>query len=110
MKKIYNLIGLAYKAGKASSGSMAVKESLGQGKACLLIICSDIAGNTKAELIKNGEKTKTPWIMAGSKYELGSCIGKSHRVAITINDMGFAQALLKESETAGLEIKCAGVV
>lgn len=110
MSKIFSLIGLAQRAGKVSNGSMAAKTSLIKKKAFLLVMSNDIADNTKAELVKSGEKTRIPWIMIGSKYELGNSVGKAYRVAITINDFGIAQAILKEYKSAGLDVNSMGVV
>jgi ribosomal protein L7Ae-like RNA K-turn-binding protein len=110
LNKIFNLIGLAKKAGKVSNGTIAAKESLNKGKAYLLVMSNDIASNTKEELLKYVEKKKTPWIIVGSKYELGNSVGKEYRVAVTINDFGIAQALIKESECIGLNVNSVGVV
>lgn len=110
MNKILSLIGLAKKAGKVSNGTMAARTSLIKRKAFLLVMSNDIAINTKADLLKDGEKNNTPWIMIGDKYELGNSVGKAYRVAITINDYGMAQAILEELKTAGLSANSMGVV
>ena len=110
MKKVLSLIGLAKKAGKVSNGTMAARTSLIKRKAFLLVMSNDIAINTKADLLKDGEKTNTPWIIIGDKYELGNSVGKAYRVAITINDYGMAQAILEELKTAGLSANSMGVV
>jgi ribosomal protein L7Ae-like RNA K-turn-binding protein len=94
-KNIYQLIGLACKAGQVSSGSMAAKNSLLRRRAFLLIVSQDISERTKDELVSSSEKRDVPWLILGDKYRLGAHVGKAYRVALTINDRGFAHAILK---------------
>lgn len=110
MKKVYSLIGFAQKAGKTSSGAQAAKTSLLRRRACLLIISSDIAENTKASLLSTCEKQKIPWLVFSDKYSLGTCVGKAYRVAITINDPGMAETIIETVKSAGEEHKTMGVV
>lgn len=110
MKEIYNLIGLAHRAGKASAGTMAAKTSLLRRRACLLVMSADVSDNTRDILLTSCVKNKIPWIVLGDKYELGTCVGKAYRVAVTINDVGFADAIKRIVEAAGEEVKRMGVV
>lgn len=93
MKKVYSMIGFAQKAGKLSSGASASRTSLLRRKAYLLIMSNDISDNSKELLVKSCEKKNVPWIVVGSKYELGTCVGKAYRVAVTINDPGMARTI-----------------
>jgi ribosomal protein L7Ae-like RNA K-turn-binding protein len=110
LRKVYNLIGIAHKAGKTSSGAMAVRTSLIRNRACILLMSKDISDNTRDSLVKSCIKKDIPWIILGSKYELGASIGKAYRVALTINDVGMANAIMKAIEAAGKEVKSMGVV
>lgn len=110
LKKIYNLIGLAQRAGKASAGTMSAKTSLLRNRACVLIMSEDIAGNSKDSLISTCSKQKIPWLIMGNKYELGNSVGKAYRVAVTINDSNMAQNIIKAAEAVGEESKSMGVV
>lgn len=94
MKKVYSMIGFAQKAGKVSSGASAARTSLLRRKANLLIMSNDISDNSKESLVKSCEKKNVPWIIVGSKYELGTCVGKAYRVAVSINDPGMATAII----------------
>lgn len=94
MKKVYSMIGFAQKAGKVSSGASAARTSLLRRKANLLIMSNDISDNSKESLVKTCEKKDVPWIIVGSKYELGTCVGKAYRVAVSINDPGLAKAVI----------------
>ncbi|NLB17249.1 MAG: hypothetical protein GX825_00575 [Syntrophomonadaceae bacterium] len=94
-KDIFQLIGLACKAGQISSGTMSAKTSLVRRRAKLLIVSGDISERTKDELITVCDKRGIPWLVMGDKYRLGAHVGKAYRVAITINDPSFTQAILK---------------
>lgn len=110
MKRVYNLIGIAQRAGKTSSGAMAARTSLIRHRACILLMSKDIAENTRELLMKSCAKQHIPWLVLGDKYEIGASIGKAYRVAVTINDSGMASAILKAVEAAAKEAKTMGVV
>ena len=110
MKKVYNLLGIAQRAGKLSAGTMAAKNSLMRRRAVLLIISEDIAENSREELLNCSNRQGIPTITFGNKYDLGTALGKAYRVAITINEAGMAQAILDELAESGAEIKSMGVV
>lgn len=110
MRKVYNLIGIAQRAGKTSSGVTAARTSLTRNRACILLMSEDIASNSKELLVKTCIKQNIPWIILGNRYEIGNSIGKAYRVALTINEAGMAQAILKAIAAAGIEGKSMGVV
>ncbi len=110
MKRINSIIGFAQKAGKASSGTLAAKTSLMRNRARLLIISNDISENTGQGLIKLSDKNNIPWFVYGDKNELGTCVGKAYRVAVTINDDNMAATIIKNYEALGEQVKSTGVV
>ncbi|MEA1960019.1 MAG: ribosomal L7Ae/L30e/S12e/Gadd45 family protein [Bacillota bacterium] len=110
MKKVYNLIGLAHRAGKVSAGTMAAKTSLQRKRAYLLIMSKDISENSRDMIASTSEKQKIPWIVLGDKYELGTSVGKAYRVAVTVNDAGMAKAIVDALEAVGEVEKSMGVV
>jgi len=110
LRKVYNLIGIAQRAGKTSSGVTAARTSMMRNRACILLMSQDIASNSKELLIKTCIKQNIPWIILGNRYEIGNSIGKAYRVALTINEAGIAQAILKAIAAAGIEAKSMGVV
>ncbi|SHG56840.1 LSU ribosomal protein L7AE [Thermosyntropha lipolytica DSM 11003] len=109
MQKVYNIIGLAQRAGKVSSGVMAAKSSIIRRKACLLVMSNDIAANNKETLVSLCEKKGIPFVFLGNKYELGNCVGKAYRVAITINDRKMAEKILQVAKGMGDEANSMGV-
>ncbi len=110
MRKIYDLIGIAQRARKASSGWTAVQMSFKKRKAHLLLISEDVAANTREDLMRLSQRYQVPCIIIGDRYELGHSIGKPFRVALTINDSGLANAIMKAVKSADIEAKTTGVV
>lgn len=110
MRKVYNLIGIAHRAGQTSAGVMAAHSSLIRNRAFILLMSQDISPKTRETLVKYCKKQKVPWIMLGSRCELGNCIGKADRVALTVNEGGIARAILQAVQNAGIEAKSMGVV
>jgi len=100
MRKAFGMLGLACRAGKISSGTMAARGSIMSRRAQLLVLSHDVAPATRDSLMSACKKMKIPWVVLGSKYELGNAVGKAYRVAVTVNDKGMAEALLKRIEDA----------
>lgn len=109
MEKVYNLIGIAQKAGKISTGVNAACASIAKKQACILLMSEDIAINSRELLLKSCTKYKVPWRILGSRFAIGDSIGKEYRVALTINDAGLADAVL-QAIAAGIEAESMGVV
>lgn len=110
MDRVFSLIGLAQKAGKVSSGTMAAKTSLIRKRARLLVVSHDISPGTLDGLLKICAKNKIPGICYGTKNELGSSVGKAYRVALTINDQSIASAVIQAIKSKGEELISMGVV
>ncbi|MEQ8200191.1 MAG: ribosomal L7Ae/L30e/S12e/Gadd45 family protein [Syntrophomonadaceae bacterium] len=110
MRKVYDLIGIAQRAGKATSGTAAVQRSLKGTRARLLIISEDVSLNTREALLRVSQKHKVPCIILGNSHELGHSIGKPLRVALTIDDSGLADAIVKAVRSVDVEAKTTGVV
>jgi len=110
LRRVYNLIGLANRAGKVSAGTMAAKTSLLRRRAVILLMSEDISENTKQSLQTVCSRQKIPWLMFGNKYDLGTSVGKAYRVAVTVNDEGFKNAIISALASLGEEVKSMGVV
>lgn len=61
----------------------------------MLILSQDISLKTKDDLVSACKKRGIPWMVLGDKFSLGAHVGKAYRVALTINDRNFAQAIFK---------------
>lgn len=101
MHKAYQLIGMACRAGKVVSGLEAAEQSVRRGKSGLVIISDDLAANSRDKIVSACTGRQVPWIALGNRYELGACIGKEYRVAVSINDNGFAQSIIRLAAEAG---------
>jgi len=110
LRKVYNMIGLAQKAGQVSAGTMAARTSLIRKRACLLVMSGDISSATRESLISLCKRQKIPWVEFGDKYDLGTAVGKAYRVALTINDSSMAKAVLDCLETEKKDTNSTGVV
>lgn len=108
MRQVYNLIGIAQRAGKISSGMEAIRESMAKKRAFILVMSEDIADNTKEILLRSRKKSGIPCLIMGDRFELGGSIGKPARVALTVDDQGLAQAITQALKTAGREAKTWG--
>lgn len=89
-------LGMAQKAGKAASGDVAVRGALKSGKARLMVLATDVAPNSKKELLFLAEQAGVPVLELLSRAELGYAIGKAQRAAVAITDSNFANMLLKK--------------
>jgi len=86
----------------------SIRESMSKKKAFILVMSEDIADNSKEILLRGCKKSGIPYLILGDRFELGNSIGKSARVALTVNDRGLAQAVTKALTAAGREVKTWG--
>lgn len=93
-KNIFNLIGLATKAGKTVSGSYAVLEAIKSKKAKLVIISVEASDNTIDKFQKRCEAGTIDYIMLGKKTELGRSIGRFDRTLVAVTDENFKNMIL----------------
>ena len=91
--KKLNMLGIAMKAGKVTSGEDMTLESVKAGKACLVIVATDASDNTKKLFHDKCTYYRVPVIEYGTKTELGWAIGKAERSSLAIEDKGLAEVL-----------------
>lgn len=94
MKANYlNIIGLAYRARKCTTGEETIVKEIQSKKAKLILIANDIGVQTKKKLTDKCAFYDVPVIEVDDRTTLGQAIGKHERVAIAILDEGFANKL-----------------
>ncbi|MCM3739008.1 YlxQ family RNA-binding protein [Oceanobacillus luteolus] len=94
MKNYLNLLGLAFRAGKCSTGEDAILRDVRSQKAKLVILAKDTGEQTKKKLTDKCTYYKVPYIIVDEDREtIAHAIGKSQRVAIAILDAGFAKKI-----------------
>ena len=94
-RKIYNMLGLAMKAGKLVSGALMTERAIKGGKAELVIVSADAADNTKKQFRNSCAYYGVPFYTYGAGEELGRALGKDVRTSLAVCDSGFAEAIEK---------------
>lgn len=98
MSKELNLLGIATRAGKITSGEPLTLDGMKQRKVKLVYLASD-AGNSTKKRIR--DKTTTQSITLIETYtteELSVATGAYNRVVLGITDNGFKKKLLELNE------------
>ena len=92
---MYSLLGLAARARKLASGEFMTEKSVKAGQAVLVITAQDASDNTKKNFRDMCTYYDVPFLLFGTKEELGHAIGKELRASLAVNDAGFAEAIRK---------------
>ncbi len=100
-QKVFNLIGLATKAGKTASGEFSTEKAVKTGKAYLVIVSEEASDNTKKMFSNMCTYYKVPLYMLGKKDELGHAMGKEMRASLAVLDAGLAKAVEKQMKLIG---------
>ncbi|WP_418790183.1 L7Ae/L30e/S12e/Gadd45 family ribosomal protein [Phosphitispora sp. TUW77] len=93
MRKGYDFLGLAQRAGKAQSGETAAEAMIKKEKARLVILARDASDKTKRHFTVMACSHKIKCIEAGEKMLLGMALGRSPRSVVVITDDNFASRL-----------------
>ncbi|MBR0113338.1 MAG: ribosomal L7Ae/L30e/S12e/Gadd45 family protein [Clostridia bacterium] len=99
-RKFLSLLGMCRKAGKLSCGHDSSVESIRNKKAMLCVFSSDSSDRLRKEIERECEFAKSPARLLKSDFdmdEIGRASGLRSAV-LTVNDSGFAQAMLKALE------------
>ncbi len=88
-----NLLGLAFRAKKVTLGEESITRDIQKRNAKLILIASDIGPQTKKKLTDKCRSYQVPIRMVDDRNTISHAIGKDGRVAIAINDDGFASKL-----------------
>lgn len=89
-----NIVGLAFRAGKCSTGEETIVKDIQKRKAKLILIANDVGPQTRKKITDKCNSYGVPYIVvADDRDTLSDAIGKSQRVAIAILDEGFAGKL-----------------
>lgn len=97
-EKKLNLLGLAYKAGKITTGEDLVIKSMQQNRAKLVFVASDASSSTIDKFDKKCFFYKVQCIFEFDTDELSKAIGKPMRKIIALTDKGFCDAFKKIKE------------
>ena len=94
-QKIFNLLGLAYRARKVVLGEEIVLKGLSQNKHNLVFLASDAGDNIKNKIIKKTNYYGATIIDCLTTIELSNSIGKENRKVILVSDKGFIDKFIE---------------
>ncbi|MBN1623677.1 MAG: ribosomal L7Ae/L30e/S12e/Gadd45 family protein [Clostridia bacterium] len=100
-KGFYLAVGLARKAGKLVTGTMACTQAIKKGRVELVIATEDTAGNTLDKLKIICENSKTELIEYGQSPMLGIALGRENVKIIGIVDKDFKKLILSKMRLNG---------
>lgn len=92
--KLFQWLGLAYRAGRIVHGEEGVLKAVRSGQAQLVILAKDASEATAKKMINKCTFYDVPLIRTLSRQELGQAIGKAERVIVAVTDQGFAKRML----------------
>lgn len=87
-----NLLGLAARAGKCSTGEEIMKD-IRKKRAKLVLIANDAGPQTRKKITDKCKTYEVPYLIADDRETLSHAIGRLERVAIAILDAGFATSI-----------------
>ncbi|MEG0448243.1 MAG: YlxQ family RNA-binding protein [Lysinibacillus sp.] len=90
---IFNLLGIAARARKVTSGEELVISEVRNGNAKIVLLSNDASKNTSKKIQDKCTYYNVEYHVIGDRYELGHATGKAARVALAITDKGFASKL-----------------
>lgn len=92
--KYLNIVGLAFRARKCTLGEEAIVKAIQNKRTNLVILAEDIGPSSKKKITDKCKSNNIPYVFAHNRDILSHAIGQSGRVAIAINDPGFAKKIL----------------
>ena len=101
MDKVYGLLSIAAKAGRAVSGSETAMEEVKKKRARLVILTEDASQNTRKLFQDKASYREIPVMIYGNAEDLGLAIGKPPRVVVTVTDEGLSKSILKAARENG---------
>lgn len=96
--KVLNLLGIAKRAGRLTTGEEKTIESIQKQTAKLVFIAGDASRNTSKKVKDKCSYYNIPLIDKYTNMELSQATGASNRVVLSITDSGFGNKLLELAE------------
>lgn len=101
MNKVFNLLGLATRAGQVITGEDMIIKNIRNKKANLVIISENCGKNTTKKLIDKCNYYSVDYIVKFRIDELSKAIGKENRVSLAITNYGFSKKIKDLIEEGG---------
>ena len=100
---IYQLLGLARRAGAVAPGTEAVRRAVRIGKAHVVLMARD-ASQTQMDKIRTTLRGRTvPQVSLGDRNALGAAVGLSALSAVAVTSAPLAEQVLAELDRSGTE-------
>ena len=96
MDKVMQLLGVARRASKLTTGESLCLKEIRMRRACVVILALDASPNVEKKITDKCSSFQIPLIRYGERHELGKAIGKDERVVLAITDQGLAQSLMNQ--------------
>lgn len=97
-QKLFNMLGLAMKAGQIKSGEFSTEKAVKEGKAYLVLVAEDASDNTKKMFQNMCKYYRVPCFLFGDKVQLGHAIGRQFRASVACTSEHFSKALIAQLE------------
>ncbi len=101
MDEVYNLLGLAYRAGRVTSGYQAVMAALKRGKVVLLIAARDTSPRLQSRLLALSRQNGSQGLLFGDKATIGAALGKPPCAVVGITDANLANLIRQKVREVG---------
>ncbi|KYH32175.1 L7Ae/L30e/S12e/Gadd45 family ribosomal protein [Neomoorella mulderi] len=101
MNDVYNLLGLAYRAGKVAWGYQAVMAALKRRKVFLLLMAGDSSPRLKRKLLTTCREYAIEGIVYGDKVTMGAALGKPPCAVVGVTDANLARLIRQHVREVG---------
>ena len=93
--EIFRLLGLARRAGALVPGTDAVRQSIRNGEARLLVTASDASSVQLRKIERTMNDQAIPRVTLGDRATLGTAVGRGPTSAVVVTGASFADELTK---------------
>ncbi|QGP93265.1 Ribosomal protein L7Ae/L30e/S12e/Gadd45 family protein [Neomoorella glycerini] len=101
MNDVYNLLGLAYRAGKVAWGYQAVMTALKRRKVYLLLLAGDSSPRLRGKLLATCREYGSQGIIFGDKVTIGAALGKPPCAVVGVTDANLARLIRQQVREVG---------
>lgn len=97
---LFQFLGLVRRSGKIVSGSTLL-EQVRAKKVAFVLIAEDASERTKKQISDKCSFYEVPYFIEGTSEQISSAVGLSNRMAIGLNDRGFAKKMMSMLKNEG---------
>jgi len=94
-RELLGLLGLARRAGGIAAGTAAVRQSVREGRARLIVMAGDASGAQLDKIRSTIHNRTIPQVILGDRNTLGAAVGSAPLAAIAVTHGALADRLLE---------------